>query len=246
MEAAFNSIRLGESNHMNKNLLAAAIAATCALGAVHTHAGAEEKAKNQTLGDLSCLENQIAGFDGELWACTDTPSGGGPAYEFVDGDGNILGDVVYIEDNKHAFGYFDDLSTVSIIKVTAPIDKAGWIFSGNFVRLQPGVYYRDDACIGTAYARPEYSTEPVYLLDFLVTDPFFYLPWANNATWTEFILSDVPAPPGTNDSAWYVKSSSAGDCNIGGNANSDDSLREVSFGNDFVLPPTPIFIVQKP
>ena len=113
---------------MNKKILAAAIAATCAIGAVHIEARAAQKAKSQTLGDLSCLENQVAGFDGELWACIDKPldgetgpqgpkgdagpqgpqgdigpqgsrdDGGAPGYEFVDGNGDILGDVVFIED----------------------------------------------------------------------------------------------------------------------------------------------------
>lgn len=257
---------------MNKNLLAAAIAATCALGVVHTNACAAVKAKSQSLGDLSCLENQIAGFNGELWACIDKPSdgepglqgppgeqglqgevgpegppgdgGGGGAYEFVDGDGNILGDVVYIEDRNHAFGYFDYLSTNSIIEVTVGINKDQqpfWSFSGDFIPINPGVYYREDDCSGTAYATKP-APRPVSLLD-LLSVPFYYL--GGNSTWSEIIYSDVPAPPEFDDSSWYIKTSWDGGCSGGGSAYNPMS-REVSFGVPVSRPSTPIFIVEKP
>jgi hypothetical protein len=224
---------------MNKNILAAAIAATCAIGVVHIDAGAAEKAKNQALGDLSCLENQIAGFDGELWACIDKPldgetgpqgpqgdagpqgqqgepgpqgpaaDGGAPDYQFVDGDGYILGDVVYIESNVTAWGYINDLSTTSTIQVTATYTKSGRQrdrLAGNVKAVR--VWYESADCSGAGYlADYELATgywvqgasEPVpfpHFFTFLETEPAYYLPDTPShvgpaSTWTEVILGST-------------------------------------------------------
>ena len=194
---------------MNKKILAAAIAATCAIGAVHIEAGAAEKAKKQSLGGLSCLAHQIAEFDGEFWACIDTPSGGdsgAPEYEFVDGDGNILGDVVYIESGVTAWGYINDLSTTSTIQVTATYNKSGRQrdrLAGNVKAVR--VWYESADCSGPGYlADYELATgywvqgvyEPVpfpHFLTFLETEPAYYLPDTPShvgpaSTWTEVIL----------------------------------------------------------
>jgi hypothetical protein len=198
---------------MNKKILAAVIAATCVLGAVHTEVGAKEKAKKakkQSLGSLSCLENQIAEFNGVLWACTDTPSGGGaPEYEFVDGYGNILGDVVYIENGVTAWGYINDLSTTSTIQVTATYDKRGRQqdrLAGNVKSVR--VWYDGADCSGAGYlADYESGTgywvqggyEPVPFppfLTFLETEPTYYLPdtpfyVGPASTWTEVLLGST-------------------------------------------------------
>jgi hypothetical protein len=197
---------------MNKKILAAAIAATCVFGAVHTEVGAKEKAGNQTLGDMSCLENQIAEFNGELWACIDTPSGGGggaPEYEFVDGDGNILGDVVYIENGVTAWGYINDLSTTSTIQVTATYSKSGRgqdRLAGNVKSVR--VWYEGADCSGAGYLADYESgtgfwvqdvSEPVPFppfLTFLETEPTYYLPdtpfyVGPASTWTEVLLGST-------------------------------------------------------
>lgn len=197
---------------MNKKILAAAIAATCALGAVHTEAVAKEKLGNQSLGDLSCLENQIAEFNGELWACIDTPSGGGggePEYEFVDGDGNVLGDVTYVENGFSAWGYINDISTTSTIQVTATYNKSGrqadrlagnvksvrvWYESANC--SEPG--YLADYELGTSYwGASQYETLPFpHFLTFLETEPTWYIPDVRSnteaaSTFTEVILGST-------------------------------------------------------
>ena len=119
--------------------------------------------------------------------------------------------------------------------------EAFWTFSGDFIRIDPGVYYREDDCSGTAYARK--TTRQVSLLD-LLSVPFYYFGSLVNPS--ELIFSDVPAPPEFNDFNWYLKTSRDGSCSIGGIANSSGALREVGVGNQFELPPTPIFIVEKP
>lgn len=197
---------------MNKKILAAAIAATCALGAVHTEAGAKDKAEKQTLGDLSCLANQVAEFDGEFWACIDTPTGGGsgePEYEFVDGDGNVLGDVTYVENGFTAWGYINDLSTTSTIQVTATYNKSGRQadrLAGNVKSVR--VWYESADCSGPGYladyelgssywGASQYETIPFpHFLAFLETEPTWYLPDTPShvgpaSTWTEVMLGST-------------------------------------------------------
>ena len=214
---------------MNKKILAAAIAATCALGAVHTEVGAKDKAENQTLGGLSCLENQIAEFNGELWACADSPSGGGaPEYQFVDGDGNILGDVVYIESGVTAWGYINDLSTTSTIQVTATYNKSGRQadrLAGNVKTVR--VLYESVDCSGTGYVRDYDLATGFYVqgqyervafphfLTFLENEPAYYLPDIPSyvgppSTWTEVILGSTT---GVYDFESASSSSDVNDCN---------------------------------
>jgi len=181
---------------MNKKILATAIAATCATGAVHMEASAADKAKSQSLGDLSCIENQIAEFDGGLWVCIDTPSGGtgsAPEYEFVDGNGTPLGDVVFLEDGYTAWGYIQDLSETAVIQVTATTDKDGNLgmrLAGNAKPVR--VWYEGDSCSGPGYLA-DYelpSSSPAPMFSFLRTEPLYYLPDQRNepTAWTEVIL----------------------------------------------------------
>jgi hypothetical protein len=233
---------------MNKMILPAAVAAICAMGAVNNEANAADKGKNQSLGDLSCLENQIAEFDGDLWTCINTPSGGGsaPQYEFVDGNGAVLGDVLFIEDRFHAFGYFDYLSTNSVIEVIATTSKSGepingYEFFGNFIRK--GVSYADNLCQTTGYTNG--GTREIGMLDFLQSDSFIY--WANmdSTTFTELVLSEVPAPSGAQD--WYSKSYSDSTCTFRFNADiSSWAVQIESYGAELDAPVPPIQVVEKP
>jgi hypothetical protein len=231
---------------MNKKILAAAIAATCALGAVHTQAGAKEKTQKQSLGDLSCLENQIAEFNGELWACADSSSGGGaPEYEFVDGNGDVLGDVLFIEDRYHAFGYFDYLSTNSIIEVIATTDKEGFVTGHNFLGafVRKNVLYTDNLCETTGYTNG--GSREIGMLDFLVSDAFIYWANADRTTWKELVLSEVPAPSGAQD--WYIKLDSDSPCSLSNNTDISSWAVEIeSYGEELDVPQQPILVVKKP
>lgn len=273
---------------MNKNILAAAIAATCAMGALTTDAGAAVKAKNQVLGDLSCLENQVAGFDGELWVCIDRPSdgatgpqgpqgdigpegpqgdigpqgpqgeGGAPGYEFVDGDGNFLGDVVYIENGLIAWGYINDFSTSSTIQVTASYNKSGRRpdrLAGNVKAVR--VWYESDDCSGEGYlADYEVATgywvqgasEPVpfpHFLTFLETQPAYYLPDTPShigpaSTWTEVKLGSVTGSYSFNS---YNFTNDVSQCGLFSLATSATQID--SFGITIDAPVLPIFVVEK-
>jgi hypothetical protein len=233
---------------MIKKILPAAIAAICAISVVPVEADSENRSsRGQTIGGLPCEANQVAEFDGARWMCIDTPSGSGtgaPEYEFVDDDGNILGDVVYLEDRMHAFGYFDYLSTTSIIEVTALSSKQGEpvtdsSFAGNFIYQQPN--YLDSECANTAYSGT--PTRQFGMLEFLESDVFYFWPSSDGTLWRELVPTNVPAPGGNQD--WYFRQFSDSACVF--SSNSDKSyLVEVSIGDEVALPPTPIWIVKKP
>jgi hypothetical protein len=244
---------------MNKKILAAAIAATCAIGALHTEADAADKAKNQTIGDLSCLAYQVAEFDGEFWNCIDTPSGGGsgaPEYQFMDDNGIILGDVVYIEDAFTAWGYINDLSETSTIQVTATFDKtgrSGTKLDGNVKASR--VWYESNVCSGLGYLADyeadlsfwvqgvsEPSPYPPFLA-FLETAPVYYLPddLIAPTTWTEMILSENT---GVYDFESYNLTSDIINCEQG--SLQDISATQIdSFGFPIDAPAMPIFVVEK-
>ena len=88
-----------------------------------------------------------------VYAKKDKDSASTPQYEFVDGNGAVLGNVLFIEDRLHAFGYFDYLSTNSIIEVVATTSKEGepingYRFSGNFIQknvFMPTIFVRRPA-----------------------------------------------------------------------------------------------------
>ena len=174
---------------------------------------------------------------------------GGPAapqYQFVDGNGAVLGDVVFIEDRFHAFGYFDYLSTNSIIEVIATTDKEGIVngynFRGNFI--QKNVLYADNLCQTAGYTNG--GSREFGMLDFLQTDS--YINWANmdGTTMTELVLSDVPAPSG--DQAWYIKIYSDSPCSLayGSLDISSWAVQIESYGEELALPVEPILVAAKP
>jgi hypothetical protein len=247
---------------MNKKILATAIAATCATGAVHMEASAADKAKSQSLGDLSCQSQQVAEFDGELWACIDTPSGAGgaPEYQFVDDDGNILGDVVYVEDGFTAWGYIAELSTISTIQVTATVSKgsSGWEITGNRLagNLKPvRVRYESINCSGSGYladyelglsfgnsSNPNVSLLYPPFLAFLETEPVYYLPDTPPAsTWTEVILGEVT---GVYDFGSYNFTSDLSNC-VPSSKEDTPATQIESLGIPIDAPVMPISVVEK-
>jgi hypothetical protein len=245
---------------MNKKILPVAVAAICAIGAMHIDAVAKDKSKSQSLGDLSCSENQIAEFDGDLWACIDTPSGGGsdaPEYQFVDGEGTILGDVVYIEDAFTAWGYINGLSTSSTIQVTATYNKSGRSGSnlaGNLKRVR--TWYESADCTGPAYVA-DYEGAPFFLaqnvsgplpmppfLAFLETETVYYQAdvWNGQAsTWNEVTLGSVT---GTYDFESYNLTSDINNC-ITSSLSGISATQIDSFGIPIDAPVEPILIIEK-
>jgi hypothetical protein len=242
---------------MNKKILPAAVAAFCAIGVLHTGAYAGDKSKKQLLSDLSCLAGQVAEFDGDLWACIDTPSGSGgesAEYQFVGDDGTILGDVTYIEDGFTAWGYINDMSTSSTIQVTATFTKTsrGTRLAGNVKSTR--VYYKNENCNGLPYHRVADEvlnvnyrgvSEPVAyppFLAFLETEPVYFLPDDHTAptTWTEVILD-------TNeeilDFASSNRTTDPGHCY--NYVNNGVLVKAVEFGDPVAAPVMPILVVKK-
>jgi len=254
---------------MNKKILATAIAATCATGAVHMEASAADKAKSQSLGDLSCQSQQVAEFDGEFWACIDTPSGAGgaPEYQFVDDDGNILGDVVYVEDGFTAWGYITELSTISTIQVTATVSKgsSGWAITGNRLagNLKPvRVWYESIDCSGSGYladyelglsfgnpSNPNVAFSYPPFLAFLETEPVYYLPdttfyiypYPTASTWTEVLLGSTT---GVYDFESYNLTSDPNNC-AAASLSGISATQIENFGIAMDAPVMPISIVKK-
>lgn len=169
-----------------------------------------------------------------------------PEYVFVDGNGEVLGDVLYIEDRYHAFGYFDYLSTTSIIEVEATISKSGepingYRFSGNFIRKN--VLYADNLCQTTGYTNG--GSREIGMLDFLQSDSLIF--WANtdNTTMTELVLSEVPAPSGDRD--WYIRLYSDSSCQFSYTSDISSWAVEIeSYGEELDVPVAPILVVAKP
>lgn len=176
----------------------------------------------------------------------DKGSTSAPQYEFVDGNGEVLGDVLFIEDRYHAFGYFDYLSTTSIIEVVATTSKAGepingYQFFGNFIRKN--VLYADSLCQTTGYTNG--GSREIGMLDFLQSDSYIFWPNTDNTTMTELVLSDIPASSVVQD--WYIKRYSDSPCDFAYSSDISSWAVEIeSYGEELDSPVPPILVVAKP
>ena len=181
-----------------------------------------------------------------VYAKKDKDSTSAPQYEFVDGNGEVLGDVLFIEDRLHAFGYFNYLSTNRIIEVIATTSKEGepingYRFSGNFI--QKNVLYADNLCNTIGHTNG--GSREIGMLNFLQSDSYIYWPNMDRTTWTELVLSEVPAPSGNQD--WYIKIDSDSPCIFSYNGDiSPWAVQIESYGEELDAPVPPILVVAKP
>jgi hypothetical protein len=190
-----------------KNKIVAMAVAT-AIASPSAVALAQDK-DGKKLKDLICAAGQIAEYDGTAWVCADQPTGE-PERELLDGNGNVLGDVLLVETacsvwaNIELFGSPRKISvtidTSKTFRQGCGTDRGDFAsFSGSLAPLF-GAFYDQANCTGNAYFDTRFRSPQPPLLDELKQEPVFVWENSGGTQWQEVELS-------TSGQGFYLVSS---------------------------------------
>lgn len=184
--------------------------------------------------------------DGSVTAAKLAPGigGGDPQHQLVDGDGNPLGNVTFIESARSVWGIVDLFGRPELINVTLQ-GKAGTTgrneFGGNLKLVN--LEYESDNCSGNAYVNPFFEGLTLSMLAFLQTDPVFAIEDIAGTSWTEIIVDLNNSTP--VDYLSY-QTRYQGDCLVRSSPLATDGLPVVGFGLLQSVPVQPILVEVKP
>ena len=217
-------------------------------GAVGAGPDGPPGAGKQWLSDLDCTTDQIAQFDGENWVCAYAP--GEKQYQVVDGDGEVVGDVLPGGDiSQHVWTKITFLGQTRLMFVTS-----GTIYPIDTIRIAP-IKFTEPDCAGGGHVPFPLDELPrtEFLLDELNLENDIVYAMADDQLnsqpheWTIVLFDRDTLIP--DDEIFWTEPNDTTTCenydtvDWGG---SEFFMPFLGFGQSETLPPPPFGVVEKP